>query len=198
MSAPLRRSARLEPPVLYRFVQASWDSCRYSGFREGEFESTTDNIILWLNGMGAVFTDSKDWNKPKRSKYPDGADLMIPYMPAYGMLALAHDIWRSPEIKEYAKSQGESELSSLRAQVESDLMCEADGYESKLWELTPDTFFCAFITTDDHTYGGGIIISSVLPAVKMRTKMKKAAEKLYDSIGMKIGLRYSARAQASN
>lgn len=161
--------------MLFRYVNVSWDCLRFHGFEEGEFDFTPD-ILLWLNELGPVFTDSD--SSPIESRFPVGAQKSLPQSIS------SHDVWRSPEIKAYAESPSESKLSNLRALLELRLMSAADGYDSKLWELSPDTFFCAFISRDDKTYGGASIISSSLSARKMRAKVKKAAEILYRNIGI--------------
>ena len=138
--------------------------------------------FLWLRKVGTAFTTEEEWRTPIEANLPTGTEVIVKYMPAYGMKPLASDLWRSPEHAAYVASQTETTLEQLRTAANARLV--DDMYDEKLMTLTPDTFSCVMMSMDDKTYGGAIIVSSKMSVAKIRVKIKKDAIRLHEMINL--------------
>lgn len=157
--------------MLFRFAHLSFGTeldgieCVTSGeFDAGEY---TD-VLKWLSSLALSFpNDADDETEPINVPPPGYTSIRSS---SYGWEICLNNAWRSPALTAYAAEPNDANLRAVKAVAKNVLFaCDED---TKKITISPDTFSCAWATTDDHGYGGAIIITSKLSKEEAQAKIK--------------------------
>jgi hypothetical protein len=119
--------------------------------------------------------DSDDSTEPISDPPPGYASIRSSDDGSYVCQLLLNNAWRSPALAAYAAAPTAANLKAVKAVAKAAPMeCEDD---EKIFTISPDTFSYAWVTRDDHGYGGAIIISSKLSKAEAQAKIKADMER---------------------